>query len=69
MPGRRPLGVVLAAWPAGRGHVGLHQLLHHQQPSTHGEGEESLAHVRGDLVQGNAHRSATASALVSNSFV
>ena len=55
MPGRDPLRVVPAAWPARRGHVGLHQLGHHLQPGTDREGEQSLTHVGGDLVHRDAH--------------
>jgi hypothetical protein len=46
---------VLAAPPARRGHVGLHQLLHHLQPGTDRQREQPLAQVSSDLVHRHAH--------------
>jgi hypothetical protein len=41
---------VLAARPAHRRHVGLHQLLHHLQPGTDRQGQQAFAHVGGNLL-------------------
>jgi hypothetical protein len=55
VPGRAPVRIVPAARPAHRGHVGLHQLLHHLQFGTDREGEQLLARVGCDLVHRDAH--------------
>jgi hypothetical protein len=55
VPGRSSVRVVLAARPAHRGHVGLHQLAHHLQPGTDREGEQPLTHIGGDLIHRHTH--------------
>ena len=46
---RGPAMVVAALGPGQRADVRVHQCLHHLQTGTHGEGEQALLHVLGDL--------------------
>ena len=56
VPHPSPGRVVLALRPAHRGHVLFHQRLHHLQPGADRAGEQTLAHVLGDLGHRHAHR-------------
>ena len=55
MPGRGPVRVVPAPWAAGGRHIGLHQLLHHLQTGAHGQGQQPLPHLGGDLLHRHRH--------------
>src|SRR3954453_20095669 len=46
---------MLALRAGRRGHVGLHQRLHHLQTGPDGQGEQALAHRAGDLGHRHAH--------------
>ena len=46
---RGPGRVVPALRPGQRGHVGVHQRLHDLQAGTHGQRQQTLLHVLGDL--------------------
>src|SRR3954465_4619739 len=50
-----PVWVMPTARTTCRGHIGLHQLLHHLQAGTDGEGEQSLPPGGDDLVHRHAH--------------
>jgi len=51
---RRPRRVMSAPRPGQRGHVRVHQGAHHLQAGADGQGQQSLAHVLGDLVHRHA---------------
>jgi hypothetical protein len=52
VPHRSPRLIVPALRAGQLGHVGVHQRLHHLQAGTHGQSQQALLHVLGDL----AHR-------------
>lgn len=56
VPHRYAVRVVAAPMPARRGHLLFHDCDHHLQAGSDREGQQSLAHLVGELGQRHAHR-------------